>query len=196
MSHLRVTRPVVVTLTALLALAPEGAHAEPSAVRSAAAAPAGAEDRALWDRLAHCESSGRWRANTGNGYYGGLQFSQSTWEAFGGLAYARRADLATRKEQITVARAVQRTQGWQAWPVCSLRTLPAGRVHRVRPGDTLASIARRYKVRGGWQALYRANADRVGRNPDRLRVGTALRLPGRKAPARRPAVVAAPKVRR
>lgn len=74
-----------------------------------------------WDCLARCESSGRWNANTGNGYYGGLQFSQRTWVGFGGRAYAPRADLATREQQITVARAVQRVQGWGAWPACSRR---------------------------------------------------------------------------
>lgn len=73
----------------------------------------------VWDRIAACESSGNWHINSGNGYYGGLQFSQSTWEAFGGLAYAPRADLATRDEQIAVAQRTQAAQGWNAWPVCS-----------------------------------------------------------------------------
>ena len=60
------------------------------------AAPASAAAPNDWDAVAQCESSGNWSINTGNGYYGGLQFSQSTWEAFGGLAYAARADLATK----------------------------------------------------------------------------------------------------
>ncbi|WP_141316089.1 transglycosylase family protein [Streptomyces spinoverrucosus] len=74
-----------------------------------------------WEKVAECESSGDWDINTGNGYYGGLQFSQSTWEAFGGTAYAPRADQATQQEQIAVAEKVLEAQGPQAWPVCSAR---------------------------------------------------------------------------
>ncbi|MEU7057052.1 transglycosylase family protein [Streptomyces sp. NPDC046197] len=68
-----------------------------------------------WDAIARCESGGNWRANTGNGYYGGLQFRQSSWIAAGGLKYARRADLATRAEQIAVARRLSILQGMSAW---------------------------------------------------------------------------------
>jgi hypothetical protein len=80
-----------------------------------------------WNCLAECESDGRWDANTGNGYYGGLQFWQPTWEEYGGLAYAPRADLATREEQIKVAQAVLRTQGWETWPNCAKRYGLSGR---------------------------------------------------------------------
>lgn len=59
-----------------------------------------------WDAIAACESGGDWHINTGNGYYGGLQFAQETWEGGGGLSYAPRADLATREQQIAVANAV------------------------------------------------------------------------------------------
>ncbi|MEQ4206157.1 transglycosylase family protein [Actinopolymorpha sp. B17G11] len=72
-----------------------------------------------WDRLAQCESSGDWQINTGNGYYGGLQFAQTTWEEFGGTTYAERADLATKAEQIEIAEKVLDVQGWNAWPACS-----------------------------------------------------------------------------
>ncbi|WP_129843315.1 transglycosylase family protein [Streptomyces sp. RFCAC02] len=72
-----------------------------------------------WEQVAECESSGRWDINTGNGFYGGLQFQQSTWEAYGGTAYAPRADLATREQQIAVAEAVLEGQGPGAWPACS-----------------------------------------------------------------------------
>jgi uncharacterized protein YabE (DUF348 family) len=72
-----------------------------------------------WDSIAHCEATGNWAINTGNGFYGGLQFTQSTWEAFGGTAYAPRADLASREQQISVAEKVQATQGWGAWPACT-----------------------------------------------------------------------------
>lgn len=72
-----------------------------------------------WYQLAECESGGDWSINTGNGYYGGLQFSQSTWEAYGGLNYAARADLASPSEQIAVAEKTLQAQGWGAWPSCS-----------------------------------------------------------------------------
>ncbi|MGW6461370.1 LysM peptidoglycan-binding domain-containing protein, partial [Streptomyces sp. NPDC055078] len=113
----------------------------------------------------------------GNGYYGGLQFWQPTWESFGGTAYARRADLATRGQQIKVAEEVLRVQGWGAWPTCSKRYGLSGRVHTVQAGDTLTSIARRFGVDGGWQALYDANRDVIGPSPDRLAVGMMLTLP-------------------
>jgi hypothetical protein len=73
---------------------------------------------ARWDAIAACEASGNWSINTGNGYYGGLQFDQSTWERNGGLRYAERADLATREEQIAIAEVTRAGQGWGAWPVC------------------------------------------------------------------------------
>jgi len=73
---------------------------------------------ARWDAIASCESSGNWAINTGNGYYGGLQFDQNTWERNGGLRYAGRADLATREEQIAIAEVTRARQGWGAWPVC------------------------------------------------------------------------------
>jgi resuscitation-promoting factor RpfA len=74
-----------------------------------------------WNRLAHCESGGRWHINTGNGYYGGLQFSSPTWRAFGGRRYAYQAHRATKRQQIRVAERVRRVQGWGAWPACSRR---------------------------------------------------------------------------
>lgn len=80
---------------------------------------ASAASDADWDRLAQCESGGNWHINTGNGYYGGLQFSQSTWEAHGGTEFAPRADLASREQQIVVAERVLASQGWGAWPACS-----------------------------------------------------------------------------
>ena len=75
----------------------------------------------VWDRVAQCESGGNWHINTGNGYYGGLQFSGSTWRAYGGTAYASRADLASKAEQIAIAQRVLASQGPGAWPVCSVR---------------------------------------------------------------------------
>ncbi|MEU4345405.1 transglycosylase family protein [Nocardia sp. NPDC023852] len=78
-------------------------------------------DGAIWDALARCESTGNWGINTGNGYYGGVQFDQGTWERQGGLKYAPRADLATREEQIAVAEVTRARQGWGAWPACTSR---------------------------------------------------------------------------
>ncbi|MDT5013528.1 MAG: resuscitation-promoting factor RpfB [Mycobacterium sp.] len=74
-----------------------------------------------WDALSRCEAGGNWAINTGNGFYGGVQFDQNTWERQGGLRYAPRADLATREEQIAIASVTQQRQGWGAWPVCSQR---------------------------------------------------------------------------
>lgn len=152
--------------------------ASAAAVRAAAAVPgyACAVDQWPWGCVAECESSGRWHINTGNGFYGGLQFWQPTWVEHGGPRYARRADLATRPQQITIAEEVLRTQGWGAWPVCSKRYGLRGRVHTVQPGDSLGSIARRFALKGGWQALYAANRSLIGTDPNRIVVGTMLRI--------------------
>ncbi|MFF7356582.1 MULTISPECIES: transglycosylase family protein [Streptomyces] len=91
------------------------------AIPLVAAATADAADASTWNKVAACESSGNWSINTGNGYYGGLQFTQSTWEAYGGARYAPRADLASRGQQIAVAERVLDGQGPGAWPVCSVR---------------------------------------------------------------------------
>ncbi|MFD8812699.1 transglycosylase family protein [Streptomyces sp. NPDC059627] len=87
----------------------------------AAAGSADAASVSTWDKVAACESSGDWSIDTGNGFYGGLQFTQSTWEAYGGTRYAPRADLATKDQQIAVAEKVLAGQGPGAWPVCSVR---------------------------------------------------------------------------
>ena len=80
---------------------------------------ADAATESQWDNVAQCESGGNWHINTGNGYYGGLQFSSSTWLGYGGGAYASTANLASREQQIAIAERVQAAQGWGAWPVCS-----------------------------------------------------------------------------
>lgn len=85
-----------------------------------ASAPAVA-DGSVWDRLAQCESGGNWSINTGNGYHGGLQFSRSTWQAYGGGQYAPTADQATRSQQIAIAKKTQASQGWGAWPACTAK---------------------------------------------------------------------------
>lgn len=90
-------------------------------VASASAAPV-----STWDAVAQCESGGNWAINTGNGYYGGLQFSQSTWAAEGGTAYAGQADQASKDQQIAIAEKTLADQGWVAWPVCSVQAGATG----------------------------------------------------------------------
>ncbi|MEU8959744.1 transglycosylase family protein [Streptomyces sp. NPDC048518] len=84
-----------------------------------AATSASAADTATWDKLAQCESGGAWSANPGNGYYGGLQLSQETWEAHGGLEFAPSADQASKSQQIAVAEKVLDAKGTAAWPSCA-----------------------------------------------------------------------------
>ena len=74
-----------------------------------------------WDRLAQCEAGGNWQINTGNGYYGGLQFNAGTWRAYGGNEFAPLPHQATREQQIAVAERTLAKQGWGAWPACSAR---------------------------------------------------------------------------
>src|SRR6478609_9162106 len=82
-------------------------------------APSEAASARTWDRSAHCESTGRWHINTGNGYYGGLQISPSTWRGYGGKKYAKLPQHASKKQQIKVAERIKRGQGWGAWGSCS-----------------------------------------------------------------------------
>lgn len=114
-----------------------------------------------WDAVAACESGGNWGANTGNGYYGGLQFSASTWKGHGGQVYAEQANLASREEQIEIAEKVLASQGIGAWPTCGARlsegsptppepepapaevpppSLPCGEIPGVREADVLAAF--------------------------------------------------------
>src|SRR5690606_486711 len=145
-----------------------------------------------WDRLAECESTGRWDINTGNGYYGGLQFAQQTWVGHGGEQFAPRADLATREQQMAVAERVLASQGWRAWPVCSREAgvtgygvternaesasvpEPEQSAYTVQPGDTLSKIALPRQL--DWQVLYEQNRDVIGPNPNLIFPGQVLRL--------------------
>ncbi|MEU2631886.1 transglycosylase family protein [Kitasatospora sp. NPDC007106] len=103
-------RVAVVAGAAVAALPVAGLVSAPSA--SAASA-------STWDAVARCESGGNWSINTGNGFYGGLQFTASTWRAYGGTAYASQANQASKAQQIAVAEKVLASQGPGAWPVCS-----------------------------------------------------------------------------
>jgi LysM repeat protein len=167
----------------------------------AVAGTANAAPDSAWDKLAQCESGGNWKINTGNGYSGGLQFSPSTWRAFGGKGSPHNA---SRAEQIAVAERTLAAQGWNAWPSCSRKAgvrshsaepgktvrkvaatpkaAPAtpvldknGADYTVAKGDTLGSIARTNNIPGGWKALYDRNAD-VLSSPHVLRVGQQLDL--------------------
>lgn len=178
----------------------------------------------VWDKVAKCESGNRWHINTGNGYYGGLQFSPGTWKAFGGRKYGSQAHKATKAEQIAIARRVLAGQGPGAWPTCSRRAgltkkngkadkkaVPATNpgatkakaskptvkkakpaVKKAKPavkgkstsavkrikvvrGDTLAKIANRYDVKGGWRGLWKLNKKTL-KNPNRIYVGQVLRI--------------------
>jgi hypothetical protein len=166
-------------------------------------APANAAPSHDWSGVAQCESGGNWHINTGNGYYGGLQFAQATWAGHGGTAFAPRADLATPAQQIEVAERVLGTQGIGAWPTCGRRLAggsapgaaasapvraparapaqaaaarawsPPGGSYIVQPGDTLAKVARRLGVDGGWRALWAMNRGTVS-NPNSIYVGQRL----------------------
>lgn len=143
-----------------------------------------------WDRLAQCESGGRWHINTGNGYYGGLQFSRGTWKAYGGAKYASTADKATKAEQIKIAKKLYAKRGLSPWPVCGRKpgvktTTPAksthpstprkGKTYVIKSGDTLAKIAKRYHIAGGWRTLYKINKN-VLDSPDRIYPGQRIKL--------------------
>jgi len=169
-----------------------------------AVSPADAASDSSWDRLAACESGGDWGINTGNGYYGGLQFSQSTWEGFDGTQYASRADLASRSQQIATAEKVLDVQGWGAWPACTAElgygaadaagspapaddggtadAAPSGSApsdggdYTVQSGDTLSSIAAAQGVDGGWRAIADANRGEIA-DPTLIYVGESLQLP-------------------
>jgi LysM repeat protein len=152
-----------------------------------------------WDAIAQCESGGNWTINTGNGYYGGLQFTLSTWRANGGNGMPQNA---SREAQIAVAERVLATQGIGAWPVCGARahssapsvpakavnpapgaqhatpSAPAGPAlsYTVVAGDTLSAIAADHRTPGGWKAIASANAGVVP-DPDLIYPGQTLRLP-------------------
>ena len=175
-----------------------------------------------WDAVAQCESGGNWSISTGNGFYGGLQFSRGTWQSNGGGKYASTANRASRTQQIAIAEKVLRGQGIGAWPVCgkkggsskhyagtntsgshssksvthkaykakhrkvtttqsARRAAPVttakatGNTYVVRSGDTLAAIAAKNHIKGGWHTLYQLNKGTVG-NPNLIFPGQRLAL--------------------
>ena len=103
---------------------PALAPASPATIVTASASPTAALTQPqqtssgsnVWDEIAQCESGGNWSIDTGNGFYGGLQFSLSSWQAVGGVGYPNDA---TAAQQIAAAQQLESMQGWGAWPVCS-----------------------------------------------------------------------------
>ncbi|MHA6805667.1 transglycosylase family protein [Salinifilum ghardaiensis] len=92
-------------------------QAEPRVIRVGGKEP---PNSGVWDKLVQCEAGGNWQINSGNGYYGGLQFDKSTWDAFGGDQYAEYPHQASREQQISVAEKVRDSRGgYGAWPACS-----------------------------------------------------------------------------
>ncbi|MFF8595441.1 transglycosylase family protein [Streptomyces sp. NPDC015220] len=138
----------------------------------AATGGAQAADGGVWDRIAQCESGGNWHINTGNGYYGGLQFAAGTWRAYGGTNYAPTADQASRAQQIAVATRVQQAQGWGAWPVCSARAGASGGAPAASSGSGSGggsgaagteSTYKAHKTRGSYESAHES-ARRAAQN--------------------------------
>jgi uncharacterized protein YabE (DUF348 family) len=100
-----------------------GTKERPAAPTNTGAVPPGSSSGLNWDALAKCEAGGNWAINTGNGYYGGLQYNISTWNSYGGDAYAPRPDLATREQQIAIGEKTYAARGTAPWPACGSRLL-------------------------------------------------------------------------
>ncbi|SEC41280.1 LysM repeat-containing protein [Arthrobacter woluwensis] len=218
--HLEIMKQNAISLATRRSLAVVAASGALLGGVALAAPAANAAGESTWDALAQCESGGNWSINTGNGYYGGLQFDQSTWQAYGGTGSAAEA---SKSQQIAVAEKVQANQGWGAWPSCSSQlglsgngggsaaAAPApaqntqvqaqgqytqqqapqqapveqapvqqapveqaqpaprhaaevpvtGKTYTVEAGDTLAKIAQKLGLKGGWELLADANASTV-----------------------------------
>lgn len=120
--------PIILTITtALTPLVAPTAPSEPVGQQTATnvfqqqGLPYPKHGEQVWDNLAQCESGGNWRINTGNGFSGGLQFAQTSWNAVQGNEFAHTPHQATREQQITAGERLQALQGWGAWPECSAR---------------------------------------------------------------------------
>ena len=110
--------PTLMARAAQAAIPARSAASAPAAAAPVSTAAPASSGGANWSAIAACESGGNWSANTGNGFYGGLQFSEQTWLGYGGGQYASSANLATAAQQIAVAERVLAGQGIGAWPVC------------------------------------------------------------------------------
>ncbi|MGW1467250.1 peptidoglycan DD-metalloendopeptidase family protein [Streptomyces sp. NPDC002308] len=150
-----------------------------------------------WEKVAACESTNNWHINTGNGYYGGLQFSGSTWAAYGGSAFAARADLATKDQQIAIAEKVLDGQGPGAWPVCSERAgltrddAGSGTVTQAqgsRPAALPATAKQTAAKQAAAQTPKKTSAATAAQTPKKTSATTAGQAP-KKAPAATPTTV-------
>ncbi len=112
------TRPMPAPAAAVSAAVQSAARASSSVSTSASASAAAVASGSVWDSLAQCESGGNWAINTGNGFYGGLQFTLGTWQGLGGTGLPSQA---SREEQIARAEALQARSGWGQWPACSAK---------------------------------------------------------------------------
>ena len=119
-------------------------------------APASAASTSTWDALAQCESSGNWSINTGNGFKGGLQFTDSTWKAFGGSGSAHNA---SKSEQIRVAENVKSGQGWGAWPACSAKLGLSGGKGSV--AKTYKAVPKKSTVQKSKASTYKPTSSKV-----------------------------------
>jgi nucleoid-associated protein YgaU len=145
-----------------------------------ASAPAHA-DSVNWDAIASCESGNNWSINTGNGFYGGLQFTRGTWNAYGGGQYASTADRASRSQQIAVAERVLSGQGIGAWPVCGKRAgSSASYTSRNTEGTSSRSTHRSthrsestVRTQSGTTHKYHAKKHRTHRSDATVRTSTA-----------------------
>jgi LysM repeat protein len=111
-------RPLPADAVAAIAAAPQAVQTSRATSSAYVPAPTAPASGSVWDSIAACESGGNWAINTGNGFYGGLQFTLSSWQAVGGSGYPNQA---SREEQIARAEMLQARQGWGAWPVCAAR---------------------------------------------------------------------------
>ncbi|MGY1439133.1 transglycosylase family protein [Streptomyces reniochalinae] len=141
----------------------------------------------VWEKVAACESSGKWDINTGNGHYGGLQFTADTWAAYGGRAYAPRADLASPSEQVAIAERVLAGQGPGAWPHCGPRAgLARGgaeaqgggaRPQAEQPGSDEAKSVKARTSQGQEAGRARASKDKADRaRAERLKKQTTYEV--------------------
>ena len=112
------TRPMPASYVAPAAPAVEAPAATQSSYKRPQVSAPAVSGGSVWDQLAQCEAGGNWAINTGNGFYGGLQFTLSSWQAVGGSGLPSDA---SREEQIMRGQALQARQGWGAWPACSAK---------------------------------------------------------------------------
>jgi len=144
-----------------------------AAVALATAGSASAATDAQWNKLAECESGGNWGINTGNGYYGGLQFSRTTWLAYGGGAFAPTANKASREQQISIAAKVAVGQGWGAWGCAGRAGIygasPTAPGDDARGGDQVSRSAARKSL-----ATNTAKGGSVGRGKHVVHSGETL----------------------